>query len=88
MKPTKRFKDDIVAKTLFERSSPWGLNVGNNNDAGDNWNGGSHVIDGVLNILFTTLQNLPDSLLTKVVGEIILPEYLLVLCNHLSPSVR
>ena len=87
--PAKRSKDD-PSKTLFERPAPWGLNVDGDNDTidGNDWNGGSHVIEGILNILFTTLQNLPDNLLTRVVGEIILPEYLLVLCNHISSSVR
>ncbi len=85
-------------KVLFERPGPWGMRVAEDerdHDGGDvvggeevPWCKGSHVIEGVLTILFNTMQNLPDNLLTRVVSDVILPEHLLVLCNHACSSVR
>lgn len=46
------------------------------------------MIEGVLNILFNVMQNLPDPAVIKVVNEIVLPEYILVLCNHDCANVR
>ncbi len=46
------------------------------------------IICGLLKILGGLLQNLPDATVPHVVREIILPEHLLILCNHPSDGVR
>ena len=89
----KRELSDRSRQPLFERPEPWGLiSVDDKRDhrseVAHEWCKENHVIEGVLTILFNTMQNLPDNLLTMVVSEIILPEYLFVLCNHVCSSVR
>ncbi len=46
------------------------------------------IICGLLDIMSGLLQNLPDAAVPHVTGEVVLPEHLLVLCNHPSDAVR
>ncbi len=46
------------------------------------------IICGLLDILYGLVQNLPDASVPHVVGEVLLPEYLIVLCNQQSDKIR
>jgi hypothetical protein len=63
-------------KTVFEKPSPWGLDAAGTDDDAD---GCSNVIDGVLNILFNTLQVL--KLLAIIILPIIIMIYVQYTCN-------